>query len=164
MKKLKFNYQVAFLLLLLFTAFSCAKPEKKPSDEADITAINELYNQATLACSTGDAEMYLTIFTEDAVYMPQDFPPIVGKEELRPLYQDFFGAFDVELPYTIDKIEVTGDKAFVSSSFQYSTTAKEGGETITRPGKQLDILKKHVDGSWKIYIQSWSYNAPPVVE
>ena len=163
MKKLKFNYQVAFLLLLLFTAFSCTKQEKKPSVEIDIAAINELYNQATLACSSGDAEMYLTIFTEDAEMMAQEFPPIVGKEELRPIYEDLFGAFDLELLYTIDKIEVTGDKAFVRSSFQYSMTAKEGGETITRPGKQLDILKKHVDGSWKIYIQSWSYNAPPDV-
>jgi len=35
--------------------------------EADIAAINEVYKQATLACSTGDVELYLSILTEDAV-------------------------------------------------------------------------------------------------
>ena len=132
----------------------------KPDVEADIAAIKELYNQATLACSTGDAELYLSIFTEDAVVMPPGYPAAMGKEELRPMIEGLFGLFDLELPYTVEEVEVIGDWAFARSSWQYSMTPKEGGETTTSPGKQLDNLKRQSDGSWKIYTQCYNYNEP----
>jgi uncharacterized protein (TIGR02246 family) len=132
----------------------------KPDVEADIAAIKELYNQATLACSTGDVELYLSIFTEDAVVMPPGYPAAMGKEELRPMIEGLFGLFDLELPYTVEEVEVIGDRAFARSNWQYSMTPKEGGETTTSPGKQLDNLKRQSDGSWKIYIQCYNYNEP----
>jgi len=132
----------------------------KADIEADVAAIKELYNQATLACSTGDAELYLSIFTEDAVVMPPGYPAAMGKEELRPMIEGLFGLFDLELPYTVEEVEVIGDQAFARSSWQYSMTPKEGGETTTSPGKQLDNLKRQSDGSWKIYIQCYNYNEP----
>jgi uncharacterized protein (TIGR02246 family) len=144
---------------MLFFAISCQKQDT----EADIAAINELYNQSTLACSTGDAELYLSIFTEDAVVMAPGSPATIGKEELRSLIEGLFGRFDLELPYTVDKVGVPGDWAFARSSFQYSMTPKEGGETTTSAGKELDIFKRQADGSWKIYIQCWNYDAPPPV-
>lgn len=164
MKKLNFYCQVGFVLLLLLTAFSCAKQEKKPTVEADIAAINELYKQATLAVNTGNVELYLSIFTEDVVVMPSEAPAAIGKEDLRPLYEGLFGLFDLELPYTVDEIEVSGDWAVARSSFQYSMTLKESGETTTRVGKELDFFKRQADGSWKTYIQSWNFNAPLQVE
>ncbi len=130
----------------------------KPDVEAEIAAIKELYKQATLACSTGDIELYLSIFTEDAVVMPPGYPAAMGKEELRPMIEGLFGLFDLELPYTVEEVEVIGDRAFVRSSWLYSMTPKEEGETTTNPGKQLDNLKRQSDGSWKIYIQCYNYN------
>ena len=144
-------------LAILCFAFSCQKQDV----EADIAAINELYNQATLACGTGDVELYLSIFTEDAVVMAPGSPATIGKEELRPLIEGLFGLFDLGLPYTVDEVGVIGDWAFARSSFLYSMTPKEGGETTTNPGEQLDILKRQADGSWKIYIECWNYDAPP---
>jgi len=134
---------------LLSFVISCQKQDTV----ADIAAINELYKQATLACSTGDAELYLSLFTEDAVVMATEFPSYYGKEELRPTIEGVFDMFNVALSYTVDKVEAHGDWAFASSSFQYSMTLKEGGETITRAGKELDIFKRQVDGSWKIYMK-----------
>jgi len=128
--------------------------------EADIAAIKELYNQATLACSTGDVELYLSIFTEDAVVMPPGYPTATGKEELRPMIEGLFGLFDLELPYTVEDVEVIGDRAFARSNWLYSMTPKEGGETTTSPGKQFDNLKRQSDGSWKIHIQCYNYNEP----
>jgi uncharacterized protein (TIGR02246 family) len=164
MKKLKSNSQIAFVLLLLFTAFSCTKQEKKPSVEADIAAINELYKQATRAVKIGDVELYMSNFAEDVVVMPSEAPAATGKEELRPIYEALFDQFDSELLYTVEEVEVSGDWAVARSSFQFSMTLKEGGETITRAGKELDFFKKGAGGSWKTYIQSWNYNAPLVVE
>jgi uncharacterized protein (TIGR02246 family) len=129
--------------------------------EADIAAIKEVYNQATLACGTGDAELYLSIFTEDAVVMAPGGPAVNGKAELRPIIEGLFGVFDLELPYTVDEVGVPGDWAFARSRFLYSMTPKEGGETTISPGEQLDILKRQADGSWKIHNQSWNFDVPP---
>ncbi|HUU17213.1 MAG TPA: SgcJ/EcaC family oxidoreductase, partial [Sedimentisphaerales bacterium] len=129
--------------------------------DPDIAAINELYNQATLACGTGDVELYLSIFTEDAVVMTPGRPAFIGKEVLRAAMEGLFGLFDLGLPYTVDEVGVPGDWAFVRSSFQYSMTPKEGGETTTNPGKQLDILKRQADGSWNVYNECWNYGATP---
>jgi uncharacterized protein (TIGR02246 family) len=153
----------SFLLFISFFFLNCSQPDRVDV-EADITEINGLFNQANLACSTGDAELYLSLFTEDAVVMPTEAPAIKGKEELRPLIEGLFSMFDLELPYTVEKVEVLRDWAFVRSSFRYFMTPKEGGETTIRVGKELDILKRRADGSWKIYTQCWSYNEPQKVE
>ena len=137
---------------------------EKVDVEADIAAINELYNQSILTVSTGDAELYLSLFTEDAVVMATEFPSINGKEELRLTIEGLFGMFDLELPYTVHEVEIQGDCAFARSSFLYSMTLKEGGETTTRAGKELDIFKRQADGSWKIFMECWNYDAPPKVE
>lgn len=137
---------------------------KNVATDADITAINEMFKQATLACRKGDAELYLSHFTEDVVVMATEFPALIGKAELSPAIEGLFGIFNLELPYTVEEVEVLGDWAVVRSSFQYSMTLKEGGETTTRAGKELDVFKRHSDNSWKIYKQCWNYDAPPVVK
>ena len=153
----KSNWLLSTIILaMLFFAISCQNQDT----EADDGAINELYNQANIACSTGDAELYLSNFTEVAVVMPPGFPAMNGKEELRSQINGLFGMFNLELPYTVDKVMVQGDWAYARSSYLYSMTPKEGGETVTIAGKELDVLERQVDGSWKISIQCYNFDAP----
>ena len=153
------RYLMVLAVTMLLVVGVCASALAQTED--DIAAINEVYNQATLACGTGDVELYLSLFTEDVVAMAPGGPAVIGKAELRPIMEGLFGLFDLGLPYTVDEVEVPGDWAFVRSRFQYSVTPKEGGETTTSPGSELDILKRQADGSWKIYIESWNYDVPP---
>lgn len=164
MKKSRFQFSIFPFVLLMCLTLSCKQQMGKVDVEADTDAINALYNQSTLAVKTGDAELYLSIFTEDAVVMPPGSPAAMGKEELRPIIEGLFGMFDLELPYTVEEVEVLGDRAFARSSWQYSMTPKEGGETSISAGKELDIFKRQTDGSWKIYIQCYNFDAPPKVE
>ena len=129
--------------------------------EADIAAITEVMNQATLACATGDVELYLSRFTEDVVAMPPGIPTSIGIAESRAAMEALFGAYDLALPYTVQEVVVPGDWAFARSTFVYSMTPKEGGETTTFIGKELDIFKRQADGSWKMYIECYNFDAPP---
>lgn len=164
MKKPLFQIPIFPLILLMCFTLSCNQQGEEVDVKADINAINDLYKKATLALSTGDSELYLSIFTEDAVIMAPDAPAINGKANLQPIIEGLIGMFDLDLPYTAEEVKVNGDKAFARSSFLYSMTPKEGGETITRSGKEIDILKRQADGSWKIYIQCWNYNEAIQVE
>jgi uncharacterized protein (TIGR02246 family) len=162
---IKSNWLLSKIMLIITLAMPCFTLSCQKQDvEADIAAIKEVYSQSTLAVSTGDTELYLSILTEDAVVMAPGFPATIGKEQLRPIIEGLFGQFDLELPYTVDEVGVPGDWAFVRSSFQYSMTPKESGGTTTRAGKELDIFKRQADGSWKIYIQSYNFDAPPKME
>ena len=153
------RYAIVLATAMLLVVGVCANAWAQTED--DIAAINALYNRSALAVKTGDAERYLSIFVEDAVVMAPEGPAIIGREELRPLIEGLFSAFDLELPYTVEEVGVPGEWAFARSRFQYSMTPKEGGETTTSAGSQLDILKRQADGSWKVYIQCWNYDAPP---
>ncbi len=162
MRELKISF--IFLFLILFIFFNCSGQEESQLPETDIAAINKIYKQANHACSTGDAELYLSLFTKDAIVMAQNAPAIIGKEALRPVIIGLFSMFDLKLPYTINKIEAIKDNAIVRTSFQYSMTPKENGTTNLRKGKQLDIIKRQSDGSWKIYIQCWNFDSPQITE
>ena len=165
MKKQKFYYQVAFVLLLLFTAFSCAKQEKKPSVEADIAAINELYNQYCIHANTSDLDNFLSLWEDNAIRMDPDKPSFIGKENIRKLFEPSFELFSVNVAlYGDTEIQISGDMAFSRGTYTLSLTPKEEGPTIHIDGKWLDILKRQTDGSWKIYIDMINYNGPPVVE
>jgi uncharacterized protein (TIGR02246 family) len=165
MKKLKFNCQVALVLLLLFTAFSCTKQEKKPSVEADIAAINELYNQYCSYGNAGELDNFLSLWEDNAIRMDPDKPSIIGKENIRKFFEVPFEQFSTNVAvYGDTEIQISGDMAFARGTYTLSLTPKEGGPKTTFDGKWLDILKRQTDGSWKIYIDMVNYNAPPVVE
>ena len=165
MKKLKFNCQVALVLLLLFTAFSCTKQEKKPSVEADIAAINELYNQYCSYGNAGELDNFLSLWEDNAIRMDPDKPSIIGKENIRKFFEVPFEQFSTNVAvYGDTEIQISGAMAFARGTYTLSLTPKEGGPKTTFDGKWLDILKRQTDGSWKIYIDMVNYNAPPVVE
>lgn len=158
MKKQILNFSIFLFLLAMF--FGCVPIKEDPNVEADKAAINELYNQITLAIGAGDVDLYLSLFTEDAVIMPPEGKAVLGKKELRPIIEGLFNSMDLELPYSGINIEVSKNMAFARSGFTYSMTLKENGQTNIIIGKQLDILKRQTDGSWKLHIQCWNYNAP----
>ena len=165
MKKIKFYFQVAFVLLLLFTAFSCARQEKKPSVEEDIAAIKELYNQYCNKANAGDLNNFLSLWEENAIRMEPDMPSIIGKENITNYFKPSFELFSVKVSVYGDiEIQISGDMAFSRGTYTLSLTPKEGGATTTFDGKWLDIDKRQTDGSWKIYIDMVNYNGPPVVK
>ena len=165
MKKIKFNCQVALVLLLLFTVFSCGKQEKKYSVEADIAAINELYNQYCIQAKASDLDNFLSLWEDNAIRMDPDKPSFIGKENIRKFFEPSFELFSVNVAlYGDTEIQISGDMAFSRGTYTLSLTPKEGGPTTNIDGKWLDILKRQTDGSWKIYIDIVNLNGSPVVE
>lgn len=135
------------------------------TEDADIAAINALYDQWIQGLEKDDFEQFISVWADDATRMEPNSPAITGIERLRahfkPLLEqndlvtDVYGDFDVQ---------VTGDWAFYRGNYTLDLIPKDGGPTTHIDGKWLDILKKQPDGAWKVYIDSGSYNKPPEVE
>ena len=164
----KSNWLLLTIILVVTSAilfFTFNYKMEVDSMEDDITAINELYDQYCLAANTGDLNLFISLWADDATRMDPDLPAIVGKENIRAHFKPQFDQFNINVAiYGETEVRVSDDFAFSRGTYTLSVTPKEGGPTTYIDGKWLDILKRQADGSWKIYIDCVNYNAPPKVE
>ena len=135
------------------------------TNKADVAAINFLYDQWCIAADTGDLDHFMSLWADDAILMNPDTPAIFGREPIREYYGTMFEQFDIAVAiYGETEVQVSGDLAFSRGTGTLSVTPKSGGPTTLADSKWLDILKKQADGSWKVYCDCVTNNAPPKVE
>lgn len=152
---------LALALAMLFLTIGCQKQDT----EADISAINELYNQYCSYANAGELDNFISLWMDNGIRMEPDRPSIIGKENIRKYFEIPFELFSTNVSiYGDTEIQVNNDMAFGRGTYTLSLTPKDGGPTTTIDGKWIDILKRQADGSWKIYIDMVNYNAPPKVE
>lgn len=160
----KSNWLLSTIILaMLFFAISCQY--QKQDTEADIAAINELFDQYCIMANAGDIEGFMSLWTDDAIRMEPDRTSIVGKENIQAFFAPQFELFNINVAiYGDTEIQVAKDMAFSRGTYTLSITSKQGGPTTTLDGKWLDVEKRQADGSWKIYIDMVNFNKPPIVE
>lgn len=142
---------MGFVMILTYT--SCSEQEqlaKQVTTEADVAAINEIWNQYASSVISGDLDTWISMWTDSGIQMAPDAPAVIGKEQIRAKYESIFPQFIFKMAITNKEIRVAGDWAFSRGTYSASMTPKAGGETIEIDGKYLTILEKQTDGSWKI--------------
>jgi uncharacterized protein (TIGR02246 family) len=132
------------------------------SVEDDMAAIEEAMDLYALAMKTGDLDLWMSLYTDDTVKMAPDAPAAFGKEALRASMEPLFGAFTFEEMAIFDVvIQLAGDYAFTHCNFTATMTPKAGGESLYMDAKDMSIMQRQADGSWKIYWDCWNSNVPP---
>jgi len=130
--------------------------------EADIAAIEELIDLYALAMTTRDLDLWMSLYTDDTVKMAPDAPAVFGKEDLRASMQPLFDNFTFEEMAIFDvEIQVAGDYAFSRCNFTATMIPKAGGEPLYMDAKDMSIMQRQADGSWKLYWDCWNSNVPP---
>lgn len=133
----------------------------------DITAINEVFNQYVVAVNTGDFDLWISLWTDDAVQMPPDTPARVGKEQIREAMKPGFDQMNLDMTInSIDDVKVYGDLGIVRCTYTLKMTPKAGGETINAvpDAKDLSLWERQSDGSWKLIYDCNNSNVPPKQE
>ncbi len=164
MKKSKSSFSLFTLTILLCFILSCQQQGKDVDVEADIAAINEIWNQYSLAINSADFDLWISLWEDDGVQMPPDAPAVFGKEQIRVVNESKFEPFNVNMAIKNDEVLIDGGLAFSRGIYTAALTPKAGGETINLIGKYLTILKKQTDGSWKIYRDCFNSDVPPKQE
>ena len=120
---------------------------------ADITAIKEVLNQYAVGCTTGDFDLWMSLWADDGTQMPPDAPAKVGTEEIRQEMKPAFDDMKMNLAIlSIEDAKIFGDLGLTRCVYTLEMTPKAGGETIAAmpEGKALTLYERQSDGSWKI--------------
>ena len=96
--------------------------------ETDITAIKEVLNQYAMGISTGDFDLWVSLWTDDGRQMPPDAPACVGKEQIRDEMKPAFDEMSMELAIlSIEDAKIYGDFGLTRCKYTLRMTPKVGG-------------------------------------
>jgi ketosteroid isomerase-like protein len=126
---------------------------------SEIQKVIAVSEQEAAAMRSGDMSEYLTILSEDAVFMPPNTLTKQG-EELRQWLREFVNSNRVEWPrFEHGETIVAGDLALHEYVYTMKVTPKSGGKPAVGYGKGLHVLRREAGGAWKVLRNIW--NARP---
>jgi uncharacterized protein (TIGR02246 family) len=122
---------------------------------ADRQAIEQVHDRWIAEELADNSMAVLQLCTDDVIWIPPNFPALVGKEVIR----QWLSAAEVEireLHIANRRIDGEGSVAYLTSN--YSTAYITGGSAVIAKadGTHLWILRKRADGEWKVAIITWS--------
>lgn len=144
--------------VILTAAIFAPRPFAQSSNPEE-RVIRESFDEAIAAVKRGDAEAYLTVFSDDAVLaeMTAGQPPIVGKDALRLWITDFLSKFTFDwTDYKSEEIVIVGDVAFHRYTGTASFAPKTGGDVIKLQRRYFDSLRRDSKGRWTVWHHVWT--------
>lgn len=124
----------------------------------DLEAIKKVGEEFFAGTNSGDLDRRMATLAPDTIIMPPDRPPIVGKEEIRRLSQEFQVKFEGKCILAYDEVETAGNLGFVRATVIATRTSKFDGVVEKMSLKNLWIVKKQADGEWKFWRIMFNYN------
>jgi uncharacterized protein (TIGR02246 family) len=123
------------------------------NEEAGIkAAVEDRYQEWLAAANKKDAAALTNLYDENAVLLPKQEEPVIGKAAIGEYYKKLV-ADPHFVPFTLtlnwNSFHAVGDIAIATSLFEGDVT--RNGKQIHFRGKNLLVCKKQADGSWKIF-------------
>jgi ketosteroid isomerase-like protein len=114
---------------------------------------------AQTSVERGAAEAFYQYLTDDALQLPNNAKPVVGRDIIRESMQK---VPEVLLTWKPQKAEVarSGDLGYTWGTYEVKSYSPNGEENI-RYGKYLNIWKKQPDGKWKVAVDMGNSSPQP---
>jgi uncharacterized protein (TIGR02246 family) len=128
-----------------------------PATQATIERVRDAH---VAALNAGDADTWVSLFTEDGVQMPPNAPANVGREAVRAWSRGFLGTFRAAFALSVVEVRLAGDWAFERGGYRITLTPHAGGPPLEDAGKYITIYQRLPDGTWRIARDIWSSDHP----
>ena len=149
----------ASTLFAALLALACAKARDDsavsqagtPADAAAArTAIESQLGRFRDAMIKGDTATMVSVYTSDAIVLPQGMPMARGRGEIAKGFAGMLAQAPVtKFEWQIVDVTMAGDHAIETGTYAMTMTPK-AGKPIDDVGKYIAIWKKDADGSWKM--------------
>jgi uncharacterized protein (TIGR02246 family) len=157
---MKLLAHVAVMIAVLSSAGAAQSTQQPPvkggSVDTAIRAVADTYAKATMA---GDAKTIAALYTEDAMEMPPNQPPIKGRAAIQQYYEKVFAAAKMA-NFTLTHLDThaVGDSGYDVGTYRQNVTPT-GGAAVNETGKFVVILKRSA-GSWKVAYAIYNSDRP----
>jgi uncharacterized protein (TIGR02246 family) len=143
-------------ILIVLAVLFVSGCQQKVDTQADVEAVKSVVEQNFTAFNDGNVDGFLQVATEDAIYLPPNNPPLIGKEAIRNWYNLDILYIDCNL--SMKDVHVSGDLAVARQITTCTMKLKDSGKPvmINKPFTNLNVLRKQSDGSWKISHAMWN--------
>ena len=140
-----------------------AQAAKPASEDAVKTAVTQQLNHYEAALNASDVDRVMTLYANDAVFMPQHSPPAVGRDAVRAAYRQVFNTIKLDIRFTIDEIRpLSRDWAFARTRSDGTVKPLSGDRAASAEGNQeVFLLHRERDGQWRFARYIFSTTNPP---
>lgn len=124
--------------------------------DTEIQDLKNIEAEWGAAIAAGDIEKALSFFADNALVIPANESPLIGKETYREFMQKQLDQYTMVYGGTLEDVQVSCDLAFTRGTSKLIITPKAGGNTRTSNGNWVCIYRKQPDGTWKCILNNWS--------
>jgi ketosteroid isomerase-like protein len=146
-------------LMKLFSAVRAAPVhiamEYRRQEMDDLYAINAAKTEFRECFNLGDTSRMLAIADPDLVTFSDGQPSEFGKtglDALKTRLDNLFERFTVKMAVIVIEIRLQGEVAYDYGWHELTLTAKDGGQTIHRRNRYVDVWRKSNEGKWKLWM------------
>lgn len=131
-------------------------PADRAADEAAIKEEDKKFFDAVNARNAGVAA---DSYSDDAVYLEGNRPPVKGKQAIVKVLEDFTKLPQLKMNGATESIDFSDDGTVAYEVGNFTVEyADPKGKLVKGDGKYLLVLRK-IDGRWKVVAESNSLNA-----
>ena len=130
-------------------------------NETDLKAIDRVRDAHVDALNTGNAQAWVTQFTEDGIQMPPNAPANIGRAMIEAWSHAFLGQFRVQFALTVDDVRVLGEWALETGGYTINLNPVAGGPPIQDTGKYITVYQHKPGNGWRMARDIWNSSSPP---
>jgi uncharacterized protein (TIGR02246 family) len=127
---------------------------------SDLEAIRGVTSGIIAADNTGDAIAVVRFYASDAVLLPPNDVPVVGKDAIQSRYEEGFRRFRFAISSSSDETHVFGDWAFDRGTTEGKTIPNTDEPSRQIHDKYVMILHREPGSAWKIARLIWNAAEP----
>jgi uncharacterized protein (TIGR02246 family) len=123
-------------------------------------AIDTIRQDYLEAYNGGDAAALAGFYTEDAVFIPADAPPVDGREAIRAHWEDLLAAGPTLEVESHEVIPLSPSWVSSGGSYRVTVTPEGAEEQMTVRGSYFLLFRNTAEG-WKLFRHTASYDSVP---
>jgi len=155
---MKTSRVIVGLLLISFLSVRCELKVDVEKEQLKLLQTDVEFSKKSVEVGAADAfHMYLA---DDAIQLPAQADPIMGRESIYSRMKASSGKYILEWEPKKAEVSKSGDLGYTWGTYTV-TSEDEHGEKKTSYGKYLNVWKKQNDGSWKVLIDIGNQSPEP---
>jgi len=137
---------------------ACENKVDLKAEEAAIMKTDSMW--AASAASGKDIDNIVSYWSDDAVVLAPDQPPVKGKEALRQFVKGSESIPGFSITWKSSEVNFSPDGKMAYMYGENVTTMNDStGKKVFFPGRGYTVWRKDADGNWKCVVDVW--NNPP---